>query len=60
MRRLFHPEYKRLWDEVLFWAKRLSYKAADIHPEWKEKYEDAVRRRDEWKATHESIGYIEE
>ena len=59
MKKLFHPEYKKLWDEVLFWAKRLSYKAADYHPEWRTKYEEAVRKRDEWKATHESTAYPE-
>lgn len=41
------PELKAAWDEVLFWAKRLSYKQADNHPEWKEHYEAAKKKRDE-------------
>ena len=60
MKKLFHPEYKRLWDEVLFWAKRLSYKSADKHPEWKVKYKGAVKKRDEWKASHKSTTYTED
>ena len=35
---IFEPEYKQAWDDVLFWAKRLSYRAADYHPEWRENY----------------------
>lgn len=44
------PELKRAWDEVLFWARRLSYKSADNHPEWREKYEKAKARLNEIKA----------
>lgn len=45
-----NPELKRAWDEVLFWARRLSYKQADNHPEWREKYEAAKKRLEELKA----------
>lgn len=41
MTRIFTAEEKKAWDEVLFWAKRLSYKSADQHPEWRERYEAA-------------------
>lgn len=41
------PELKAAWDNVLFWAKRLSYHDAEQHPEWREKYNAAVARRDE-------------
>lgn len=41
-----NPELKNAWDDVLFWARRLSYKQADNHPEWKQKYEQAVLKRD--------------
>ena len=37
-----NPEMKKAWDEVLFWAKRCSYKQADNHPEWHEKYKEAT------------------
>lgn len=42
-------EKKRAWNEVLFWAKRLSYKSADAHPEWKENYKRAKKRLEEIK-----------
>lgn len=45
-----NPELKRAWDEVLFWARRLSYKQADNYPEWREKYEAAKKRLEELKA----------
>lgn len=44
-----NPELKAAWDEVLFWAKRLSYKQADNHPEWRKKYEAAKKRLNELK-----------
>ena len=44
-----NPEKKRAWDEVLFWAKRLSYKQAENHPEWRTKYEEAKKRLEELK-----------
>lgn len=44
-----NPEKKRAWDEVLFWEKRLSYKQAENHPEWRTKYEEAKKRLEELK-----------
>lgn len=44
-----NPELKQAWDEVLFWAKRLSYKQADNHPEWRQKYEQAKIKKDQIK-----------
>lgn len=41
------PTLKRAWDEVLFWAKRLSYKQAENHPEWFENYKEAKSRLNE-------------
>lgn len=45
-----NPELKKAWDDVLFWAKRLTYHSADNHSEWREKYETAKKHRDEVKA----------
>lgn len=50
MKKIFSEERRRAWDEVLFWARRLSYKAADYHPEWRQKYEEAKQRLNEIKA----------
>lgn len=50
MKNIFTPEKKRAWDDVLFWARRLSYRAADNHPEWRQKYEEAKRRLKEIEA----------
>ena len=50
VRPAMNPELKNAWDEVLFWAKRLSYHSADNHPEWKEKYKKAKERLAEVKA----------
>lgn len=44
-----NEDLKQAWKEALFWAKRLSYHSADKHPEWREKYETAKKRRDEIK-----------
>lgn len=41
MKKIFTDEERKAWNEVLFWAKRLSYKSADQHPEWRERYEAA-------------------
>ena len=45
-----NPEMKKAWDEVLFWAKRCSYKQADNHPEWHETYKEAKRKLNELKS----------
>lgn len=47
--RIFTEEKRRAWNEVLFWARRLSYKQADKYPEWQQKYEEAKRRLNEIK-----------
>lgn len=41
---IFTPEKRRAWDDVLFWARRLSYKSAEKHPEWRQRYEEAKQR----------------
>lgn len=46
MKKIFTAEERKAWDDVLFWAKRLSYKSADQHPEWRERYEEAKARKD--------------
>lgn len=48
-----NPEKKRLWDEVLFWSRRLSYVSADKNPEWRVKYKEAKKRLEEWKERNE-------
>lgn len=52
-KQVMNPELKAAWDDVLHWARRLSYKQAENHPEWKEEYEKAKKRRDEIKARKE-------
>lgn len=49
MRELMGSELFDAHQAVLFWAKRLSYKSADIHPEWKTNYENAKKRLEEIK-----------
>ena len=46
MTKIFTAEERQAWDDVLFWAKRLTYKSADSHPEWRERYEEAKARKD--------------
>lgn len=44
---MMNRELHEAWQEVLFWAKRLTYHSADRHPEWREKYEKAKKRLNE-------------
>ena len=45
--KIFTDEKRQAWNDVLFWARRLSYKTAANRPEWREKYEEAKRRLSE-------------
>lgn len=47
--KIFSEEKRRAWNEVLFWARRLSYNQADNHPEWEQKYKEAKQRLNEIK-----------
>lgn len=42
--RIFSAERKKAHQDVLFWARRLSYKQSDNHPEWRTNYENAKRK----------------
>ena len=46
---IMSAEKKRAWDEVLFWARRLTSCQADNHPEWKMNYVKAKRKLTEIK-----------
>lgn len=47
--KLFTAQERNARNEVLFWARKLSYKSADNHPEWRTKYEEAKKRLEEIK-----------
>lgn len=47
--KIFTEERKRAWNEVLFWARRLSYNQADNHPKWEQKYKEAKQKLSEIK-----------
>lgn len=46
-------EIKEARKKSLFWAKRMCYKSADYHPEWKEEYEKAKKHVEEVEAKYE-------
>ena len=49
MTAIMSTEKKNAWNNVLFWAKRLSYNSASKHPEWKINYESAKKHLNEIK-----------
>lgn len=45
-----HDQIKEARKKSLFWSRRLSYKSADSHPEWREKYKSAKQELERAKA----------
>lgn len=45
-----HDKIKGARKKSMFWARRLSYKSADSHPEWREKYKSAKQELERAKA----------
>lgn len=50
MKQQKHDQIKEARKNSLFWARRLSYKSADSHPEWREKYKSAKQELERAKA----------
>lgn len=50
MKQQKHDQIKEARKKSLFWSRRLSYKSADSHPEWREKYKSAKQELERAKA----------